>query len=175
MLRPWIGPGLIAYSSESRPQAQRVQVVALDLVDPVEQGVEVLGDAEVAAGQAVCARAALGSGLIAGDAVDPFAEQVRVAVVACVLLDHVLIDPAQRGWFRGIRYQIVETATGHGSPCPFDAGPVVRQILIRLSGIKVVEICVGIVSGVVEKPGRPVVEIVEPGLHLRHVPDEPEK
>ena len=32
---------------------------------------------------------------VADDAVDAFAEQVGVAVVAGVLLDHVLVDPAQ--------------------------------------------------------------------------------
>src|ERR1700675_3213747 len=43
--------------SMSCSQAQRVQVVTLDLVDPAEQRVEVVGDAEMAAGQAVCAAA----------------------------------------------------------------------------------------------------------------------
>jgi hypothetical protein len=34
-----------------------VQVVALDLVDPAQQGVKVIGDAEVTAGKAVCTAA----------------------------------------------------------------------------------------------------------------------
>ena len=39
------------------PEPQRVQVLALDLVDPAEEGVEVVSDSEMAAGQMVAAAA----------------------------------------------------------------------------------------------------------------------
>ena len=39
-------------------------------------------------------RASLTPRLVAGRPVDTFAEKIGVAVVACVLLDHVQVDPA---------------------------------------------------------------------------------
>ena len=65
-----------------------------------------------------------------GYPVDPLAEQVRVPVVPGVLLDHVLVDLAQRRRLRGRGNQVIQTAAKHGGPRPFDAGPVDRQVLI---------------------------------------------
>ncbi len=65
--------------------------------------------------------------LLARGAVDAFAEQVRVAVVARVLLDHVQVDPPQRVVLA--RAGFVQTAPGHRRTRPGDArsiaGPVI--------------------------------------------------
>jgi hypothetical protein len=50
--------------------------------------------------------------LFAGGAVDGFAQEVRVAVVACVLFEHVTVDPTQRQVpdLRGTPHQTVTRA-----------------------------------------------------------------
>jgi hypothetical protein len=64
-----------------------VQVVPLDLVDPGEQGVEVVGDAEVAAGQAV--------GAAAGQRDDQAGRRLRVgAPPGGELVADPVVDPA---------------------------------------------------------------------------------
>src|SRR4249920_2943524 len=49
-----------------------------------------------------------------GRAVDPLAQQVRVSVVPGVLLDHVLVDPAQRHFPVGIWRDLIQAEACHG-------------------------------------------------------------
>ena len=60
-------------------------------------------------------------------------EEVGVAVVPRILLDHVEVDPAQRDVVGG--RNLGQVATGNGSPCPFDARQVGRQVFIGVRGV----------------------------------------
>jgi hypothetical protein len=93
-----------------------VQVVALDLVDPAEQGIKVLGDAEMAAGKPV--RAA------AGQREDQASGVLRVGATAG---GELVADPAvdaalRRGITRGLPLCDARTSRAEAEPRPRAAG-----------------------------------------------------
>ena len=112
--------------------------------------------------------------LFARGAVDAFAEEIRVAIVARVFLDHVQVDPPQGVVLAGAGF--VETAPGHGLTRPGDTHLIAGQVVggtrdadlleaFRRSRHIVPEILVV----------RLAVVKMEPGLDSRQVPNKAEQ
>jgi hypothetical protein len=96
-------------------------------------------------------------------------------VVPGVLLDHVLIDPAQADWLAVVGNEIVQATARRRLAGSLDGGVVGREISVRAGRIDVIETRLRTVLRVIEEFFRLVVEIVEPGLDFGHVPDEAEQ
>src|SRR5690606_19107783 len=118
--------------------------------------------------------------LFPGAPVDALAQEVGVAVVARVLLDHVEVDPAQAGGpvVRVLEGVVEAVATG-GLLRVVDGGPEALEDLGRIGPVGLVEIGVGVplvpVVGQVLSP-LPVHALAEPVvLHFGEVADEAEE
>jgi hypothetical protein len=111
--------------------------------------------------------------LDAGGAVDALAQQVGVAEVAGVLLDHVQVDQPQRHRLpvvreRGVERRVVRRRVGQ--PALLGVPRVVRGRPSGVGGLEGRFPLVGVVEGLVGEP------LAEPrSLDPRHVPDQPEQ
>jgi hypothetical protein len=116
-----------------------------------------------------------GPRLLARDAVGALAQQVGVAEVAGVLLDHVQVDQAQRHDLAPVHERVVERGVGRrrvgqldllGQPGVVGGGP---------ARVEALEVGVGLgPEGVIDRLARE--PLAEPGpLDLRHVPHQPEQ
>src|SRR6185437_8366558 len=125
------------------------------------------------------ARAGPLPGSHAGGAVDSLAEQVGVAVVPGVLLDHVHVDPADAhvGLAAGVVEDLVEVMAGGGLPGGLHLGQVHREISLGVGVVDVVELAVGV--GLTREQEGDVLAVdpaAEPAaLHLGHVPHQAEQ
>src|SRR5262249_58638291 len=85
---------------------------------------------------------------IAGKPVDRLADQVGVAVVAGVLLDHVEVDPAQRDLLAlPVDEGLVQPVAGGPLPRPGALAGERREILGHVGIVEVVEVGVGPLLG----------------------------
>ena len=115
------------------------------------------------------------AGLLAGHAVDALADQIGVAVVTRVLLDHVQVDPPDVavGAAPPERHDVIEAFAGHRGARRGDLAPVGVQVSLGVGGLNVVE--AGIVVGLGLVQVRHVLAgsaLAEPSaLLVGHVPD----
>jgi hypothetical protein len=87
-----------------------------------------------------------------------------MAVVAGVLLDHVLVDPAQRDRVRNVSLlgYVGEVMPGYDATSALDRGNVVRQILIGPLRVDIIECVVPGSRAPVERRQRISVELSVP-------------
>jgi hypothetical protein len=117
---------------------------------------------------------------VADGPVNVLSDQVGVTVVAGVFLNHVLVDPAQRGRLLSLRpvvsnpvlhlNDVVQVAAGGGCARSIHAPGVVREVALdvldrRLSAL--------LVSEYLALHVRLAVEIVEPRLHAGEMTYQP--
>src|ERR1035437_3248838 len=118
-----------------------------------------------------------GAGSVAGRPVNAFAEQIGMAVVTGILLDHVDVDPAQRDLVSP-SFEGVVQGLGPGSLVSGLAlSCVCRQVLLGIGIGDVVEVSVPVLLGTVQsrqpETGSPGAEPCS--LDLGHVSHEAEK
>ena len=117
---------------------------------------------------------------VTGDAVDPLPDEVGVAVVARVLLDHVQVDPADIPGALAVvtvaGHDIIELLAGHGGARVLYLLPEGLDVGGRVRVIKRVEVLAGLVRVVRERHvGVRRVDPEPPALHLGHVPHQAEQ
>ncbi len=113
--------------------------------------------------------------LFAGGTVDLLAEEVGVAEMPGVLLDHVQIDQAQRHELVVVGEGVVQGRVGHGRVRQFEFLGQAGVVGGRTGRVDVLEIGRGVgaegrVDGLAREP------LAEPGaLDLRHMPNQPQQ
>ena len=83
----------------------------------------------------------------ADGAVDEFANDVGVTVVACVFLNHVRIDPTQRAWVAATHTGVVEASVRGGEATCFVFLLPHRQVGLEIGGVERGEVSVIVVVG----------------------------
>src|SRR5215471_12030863 len=114
---------------------------------------------------------------VTGDAVDPLPDEVGVAIVACVLLDHVQVDPANVECALSVvampRHDIIKLLSSHGGARVLYFTLEGLDVGGRVRVIKRLEILAGLVRIVREgHVGARRVDAEPPAFHLGHVPDQ---
>src|SRR5580658_9334434 len=100
-----------------------------------------------------------------------------MAVVAGVLLSHVLVDPPQRDRVRNVSLlgYVGEVMPGYDVTSALDRSNVVRQILIGPLRVDTIECVVPGSRAPVERRQRIAIELMEPGLDVGHVTHQAEQ
>src|SRR5216684_4394423 len=116
---------------------------------------------------------------VPGRAVESFAQEIRVAVVPCVFLDHVEVDPAQVHVDLSARMEegLVQSPAPGGFPGKFNLPPEGGEVLLRIGFIDVIELPVGIsLAGVEDAHVLSRDAAAKPhALDVGHVTDEPKQ